>query len=335
MNKKFGFENIFKIKKINYLKPLIGDKAFLHEIKLTNNLFNEVKKFEKKMTYNNINLISKKEDKKEKFPIIKEEDISSNHLKSDMKQIVQKKELQKREEENYKYFIKTNKNSFIYIDNQNYGTNDKDLKNLIDLMNESPKKELGYSKVIDEKSCQVYKKQSEKVDVILVKCYANIPYNKDIIFEAITNLEIRMKWDTSFSELRIVNHDGENGAEILYMIVKSPSMFVDDRDFVQQRKIWKEFPTKNSHVLHFKSIDSPSCPKKKGVVRAETKISGYYIQDDPKKPGNSIFGSLSQTDIGGNIPTFLVNQFGPKSSKGWLKNLSKGCKLVLEMKNKH
>lgn len=57
--------------------------------------------------------------------------------------------------------------------------------------------------------------------VILIKCLAQIPYSKDVVFEAIANLEIRKKWDSVFSELRVVNHEGEKGAEILFMIVKS------------------------------------------------------------------------------------------------------------------
>ena len=237
--------------------------------------------------------------------------------------------------QNYKYCIETNKNNLIYIPNTpEYYTNDKDLKQLIDLMNEPMTKELGYSNVIDEKNCKIYKKMVEGIPVILIKCITKIPYSKDIVFEAIADLNIRKQWDSVFSELKVVNYEGENGAEILYMIIKSPVFIVSDRDFVQQRKIWKNFPTQNSHILHFISLDNPSCPKSKKYVRAETIISGYYMQDDPEEPGHCILGILSQTDLKGNVPCFLVNKFAPRSSKGWVKSLIKGCKMVYDNHNK-
>ena len=233
--------------------------------------------------------------------------------------------------ESFKYIIYTSPNNFIYIpESSEYHTNDKDLKQLIDLMNEPMTKNFGYSNVIDEKNCKIYKRMVEGIPVILIKCIAKLPFSKDVVFEAIANLNIRRKWDSVFSELKVVNNEGENGAEILYMVIKSPVFIVSDREFVQQRKMWKNFPTNNSHILHFISLDNPSCPKNKKYIRAETIISGYYMKDYPDEPGHSILGVLSQTDLKGNVPHFLVNKFAPRSSKGWIKSLIKGCKIVLE-----
>ena len=229
----------------------------------------------------------------------------------------------------YKYCISTVQNNLIYFpENGNFYTNDKDLKQLIDLFNEPNTKDFGYTNVIDEDNCKVYKRMVEGFPVILIKCLAHIPYTKDVVFEAIANLEIRKQWDSVFSELKVVNHEGENGAEILFMIVKSPVFFISNRDFVQQRKMWKNFPTGKSHILHFISVENHECPPSKKNVRAETIISGYYMQDDPDNPEKSILGVLSQTDLKGNIPHVLVNKFAPKSSKNWVKSLIKGCEIV-------
>ena len=233
-------------------------------------------------------------------------------------------------EENYKYCITNDPNNLInFEDKGDYYTNDQDLKKLIDLFNEPNTKEYGYSNVIDEKNCQVFKRMVEGYPVILIKCLAKMPYNKDVVFEAISNLDIRKQWDSVFSELKVVNHEGENGAEILFMIIKSPVFFISNREFVQQRKMWKNFPSNKSHILHFISVENDECPPSKKNVRAETIISGYYMQDDPDNPGHSILGVLSQTDLKGNIPHVLVNKFAPKSSKNWVKSLLKGCEIVL------
>ena len=276
--------------------------------------------------------------KPQKFPIINhisENNGENNEEKSEKKgdnneQINIDNE---KEEMQYKYNIATVPNNLIYFHNcinGIYYTNDKDLKQLIDLFNEPTTKEFGYSNVVDEEKCKVYKRMVEGSPVILIKCLAQLPYNKDVVFEAIANLDIRKQWDSVFDELRVVNHEGENGAEILFMIVKSPVFFVANREFVQQRKMWKNFPTDKSHILHFISVENHDCPPNKKNVRAETIISGYYMQDDPKNPEHTILGVLSQTDLKGNIPHFLVNQIAPKSSKGWVKSLHKGCKLVVE-----
>ena len=233
-------------------------------------------------------------------------------------------------EENYKYCITNDPNNLInFEDKGDYYTNDQDLKKLIDLFNEPNTKEYGYSNVIDEKNCQVFKRMVEGYPVILIKCLAKMPYSKDVVFEAISNLDIRKQWDSVFSELKVVNHEGENGAEILFMIIKSPVFFISNREFVQQRKMWKNFPSNKSHILHFISVENDECPTSKKNVRAETVISGYYMQDDPDNPGHSILGVLSQTDLKGNIPHVLVNKFAPKSSKNWVKSLLKGCEIVL------
>ena len=182
-----------------------------------------------------------------------------------------------------KYGFKKQENKYVY--NKNICEDQfemiveiqgkKMISKLIDLMNEPPTNEFGYSNVIDEQNCKVYKRMVEGIPVILIKCIAKIPFSKDTIFEAIANLDIRKQWDSVFSELKVVNYEGENGAEILYMIIKSPVLLISDRDFVQQRKMWKNFPTNKSHILHFISVENHECPPQKKNVRAETIISGY------------------------------------------------------------
>ena len=319
MRNKIDYNNIFNEIYISMPKSIKGDDYEIKEIKISKNkLYNP--QYNKTL----VSDINKIKSLKKKQSSIDSNSNSNNENEDDIntqRQITI---------QTYKYCIYTNPSNLIYIpESAEYHTNDKDLKQLIDLMNEPTTKEFGYSNVINDKKCQVYKRMVEGTPVILIKCLAKIEYSKDIVFEAIANLEIRKQWDSVFSELRVVNYEGENGAEILYMIVKSPVLIVSDREFVQQRKVWKNFPTSNSHILHFISLENHDCPPNKKCVRAETIISGYYMQDDPNEPGHSILGVLSQTDLKGNIPHFLVNKFAPSSSRNWVKSLTKGCKIVI------
>ena len=319
MRTKINYNNIFNNIEISIPKSIKGDINEVKDIKIGR--IYVPKSIKNK--HNNGNEINKKFENNDKKLLIK-----ANTIEDIQDEIATQKPENNQE---FKYCITTKESDLIYIpDNENYKTNDKDLKQLIDLMNEPTTKDFGYTNVINEKKCKVYKRLVEGIPVILIKAMAKLPYNKDVVFEAIANLNIRKQWDSVFSELRVVNHEGENGAEILYMIIKSPVLLVKNRDFVQQRKIWRNFPTTKSHMLHFISIDSPECPINKKCIRAETVISGYYMQDDPDEPGHTLLGVLSQTDIKGDIPVFLVNKFAPKSSKSWINSLTKGCEIVLK-----
>ena len=320
MNNKIDYSNFFSNVYISIPKSIRGDDYEVREIKISKNKLYVPKT--DKITLSDMN----KSNPLKKQKSLKDSILNSNNDNADEINTQRPMDIQ-----TYKYTIYTNPDNLVYIPESNeFHTNDKDLKQLIDLMNEPMTKEFGYSNVVDDPTCKVFKRMVEGFPVILIKCIAKIPYNKDIIFEAIADLNIRKQWDSVFSELKVVNHEGENGAEILYMIVKSPVIIVSDREFVQQRKMWKNFPTNRSHILHFISLENPACPITKKLVRAETIISGYYMQDDPQEPGHSILGVLSQTDLKGNLPHFLVNKFAPKASKGWVKSLIKGCKMVNE-----
>jgi hypothetical protein len=109
-------------------------------------------------------------------------------------------------------------------------------------------------------------------------------------------------------------------------------MLVKDRDFVQRRKIWRNFPDDNSVILHFKSVEHHLCPLKNNCVRANTIISGYYIQTISANPLRTRISGITQTDVRGSIPKMIVNRIAQNAPKEWMKNLLNGCKLVKEKK---
>ncbi len=305
--------------KLKYKKSLLlGDVKQLNDYEINNIIIYNSQKTtdtEKKINIQIIPKIEKKNLRTEINDTVDE--IKISNFKEEIKP-----------KKKYKYHIKTSKTNLIKLPEPNYGTDEKELKEIIDIMNEEPIKINGYQKVINETETKIYKKTIPGYDVVLIKTLCKIPYNKDIIFEAISNLELRKKWDTSFSELKLINKKEESNTELLYMIIKSPSVITKDRDNVQQRKIWKNFPNKNSHIIHFMSVDSPEFPKSKKYIRANTIISGYFIEDIPGENNQSILGIVSQTDVGG--PNWLINKIAPKASKNWINSLINGCKMISE-----
>ena len=225
----------------------------------------------------------------------------------------------------YKYkLISPNNNSLIQFPN-NCGTDDHDLFLLTNLINESNTKQNCYKEMLNDPIATVYKKTIPNCDNIMIKSVCNIPYPKEVIYTAITDINIRLKWDTGFRELYIVSKDEKTGNEILYMSLISPSKLGTDRDLVQQRKIWKNFPNEHSHIMHFKSVTHPKCPVNKKYIRAETIISGYFLKDNG---GSTIMCSVSQTDAKGSVPAWIINKAAPSSSRKWINSLLKGCEMV-------
>ena len=109
-------------------------------------------------------------------------------------------------------------------------------------------------------------------------------------------------------------------------------MLVKNRDFVQRRKIWKNFPDENAVILHFKSIENNLCPVKSNFIRANTIISGYFIQTISTNPLRTRLSGITQTDVRGMIPKMIVNRVAQNAPKEWMKNLLNGCKIVRDKK---
>ncbi len=107
---------------------------------------------------------------------------------------------------------------------------------------------------------------------------------------------------------------------------------VKDRDFVQKRKIWKNIPDPDSVVIHFKSIKHDLAPEYPKLIRAETIISGYYIKRISSNPMRILLVIVTQTDIKGSIPNWIVNSMSQKAPKEWVNNLMKGCEKLRAMK---
>jgi hypothetical protein len=109
-------------------------------------------------------------------------------------------------------------------------------------------------------------------------------------------------------------------------------MFVTERDLVQIRRVYHPFPDSNSYLMHFKSIEHSMCPVQSKFVRANTIISGYYLQELNSNPPSTLICTVSQTDIGGIIPKTVVNSLAAKAPKDWIMNLKAGLKII---KNKY
>ena len=134
-------------------------------------------------------------------------------------------------------------------------------------------------------------------------------------------------WDKTFSKHEVVKEfPEENGIikVIEYFFIKFPLM-MDDRDLVEEKKIWKEYNgNKNNYLSISKSIEYPSIPPKKKIIRAEMIFSGVYLRED--KIGETKIYLINNVDLKVKTMVDLVNKTAKKSPKEFIENLTKFCK---------
>ena len=133
--------------------------------------------------------------------------------------------------------------------------------------------------------------------MVLIKAVATLRgIPGDIVFRAIYDTNIRREWDKIFYKFEVVEHDEEKLETILYYIIKAP-LGISNRDFLQLRKCRYNYPRKGVTTLHYKSVEHETKPEVKGIVRAETILSGYVIEQIEDDPPVTQLIIISQNDI--------------------------------------
>lgn len=135
------------------------------------------------------------------------------------------------------------------------------------------------------------------------------------------------KWDKTFDKHEVITElPEENGIikEIEYLYIKFPLM-MDNRDIVQQKKIWKEYNgDKNCYLSIAKSIEYPSIPPKKKIIRGEMLFDAVYLKED--KIGETKMYLINNADLKITSMVDLVNNTAKKKPKEFIENLTKFCK---------
>lgn len=121
---------------------------------------------------------------------------------------------------------------------------------------------------------------------------------------------IRTQWDEKFKDFEVVETISEN-EDITYYWVKAPIM-VTNRDFLVNRKYKKDVAEYN-YVIYTTSIEHPSKPVTSKRVRGST-IDGVcalkILGEDSCE-----MSIISQINLNGNVPKFLVNSKAVEGTK--------------------
>ncbi|KAL9974023.1 hypothetical protein ACROYT_G020552 [Oculina patagonica] len=163
----------------------------------------------------------------------------------------------------------------------------------------------GWNLQYDKQDTKVYSKTKEGSTVRLIKVVTNFKdVSPSLMYDVLHDGDYRRSWDDNMLEcFEICQLDRCN--DIGYYSIKCPSP-MKNRDFVTQRSWnWEEdnFIIFN-HTVHHKDV-----PLKKGLIRGNSVLSGYYVQ---RKGDGCSLTYVSQVDLKGNIPKWLVNKASTK-----------------------
>lgn len=122
------------------------------------------------------------------------------------------------------------------------------------------------------------------------------------LYNVLHDHDFRKTWDENMMDGHVVELINKH-TEIGYYAAKMPSV-VSNRDFCNLRT-WKARPKKGEWIIFNFSVRHQNCPEKKGFVRANSILTGYFIRK--LEEGGIEFNYYSQSDPKGWIPSFVIN----------------------------
>jgi len=178
----------------------------------------------------------------------------------------------------------------------------------------SSNQEEGWKFMSRTETAEVWRKSEPDKPVHLIKGFLWLPgVPPKAVVEMINNLELRRRWDRQFPVIDVIEQHPTH--RVVYWLVKMPPA-VADRDIVQYISQRTDESTDTTTIL-YRNATHPSRPERRGIVRAETILSGTIVRPDSKDPNSTRISILLQNDVKGWIPHFLVNAFAARAPGQW------------------
>jgi len=194
--------------------------------------------------------------------------------------------------------------------------------------------EAGWDECFNEGNIKVWDQKVQNSDINIVKVRAIfIDIDPVVLYDVFHDAEYRREWD----ENMIDGHEFEqldDNNDVGYYSVRCPAPLTN-RDFVNQRS-WRI--KDKTYVIKNHSVNYPKCPPKKGLIRARSIRTGYYIlalEDADHRPAGCQLTYLTQSDPKGNIPSFISNIVTKKLAPKIVSKIHSAAKKYPEWKNKH
>jgi len=192
-------------------------------------------------------------------------------------------------------------------------------------------KEEGWVTQVDKTGLKILTKQTKDTPINMLKVVAELSLPCETIYNVLHDPNYRKTWDENMLEGKLIEQlDPFN--DVGYYALKSPIFAVSHRDFCNQRSWWTA-ADRSEYVIFNHSVPHPDCPEKKGFVRGTSILTGYWLR--PVKDNHCSMVYMTQTDPGGWIPAWAVNQTLTTLGPRVIDNLGKVSEKYHTWKDKH
>ena len=203
-------------------------------------------------------------------------------------------------------------------------TQDKDEKTCLDFLNMDKSSWTVNDQTDDYKLSYLYiqmnnpltKSPEEKLSFCL-EVTLKKPIDK--VANCLNDIEQRKSFDALYKEGKVISETkGNPDTYVLHLLLRMGFVF-SNRDFVVQKKIWKDYQGKKDHYLiHVISIDHPDYPEKSDPVRAVFLNRAAYLKPSEKE-GETFLTLCNCIDMKViNVGSFFAVSKGTSGMKNWL-----------------
>lgn len=186
------------------------------------------------------------------------------------------------------------------------------------VLEKSEESNVGWEVCCEREEIKISKQQLGS-GVIMLRAWAVVQgVDVHVAFNSFYVMQQRMKWDKVFSQMELIG-DGVQGSDCLYSSMKITG--VTPRDFLQYRRV--RVLDDGAIVIVQRSAEHELCPESKGIIRAESYISGYVLRQKFDQNGISschIF-IMTCTDVKGLIPKWIISYMAPRAPAQWIDSL--------------
>ena len=198
----------------------------------------------------------------------------------------------------------------------------------LDTTNSCPKE---WSKCSEGETFDCFKSVDELSGLVRTRTWAkiaNVP--PQCLFHILYDNAARKNWDHHYVKFETVSQQSRD-LDILDAIVGAP-FGCANREFMEWRR--RMVTNNEKFVIYLRSWSGSACRAVlKGNVRAEVWLSIYLVQWWRDTEGNFLGSEvmvMSQVDIKGLIPRYLVNALSASAPKRWVKSVTNAAHKELE-----
>ena len=147
----------------------------------------------------------------------------------------------------------------------------------------------------------------------------NLKKPVESIIQCLNDYNIRKNFDTLYKEGKLISEKKENPEIYQYYLFLKMGFVFSNRDFVVQKKVWKDYRGNKGHCLvHLASINLPEYPEKSNPVRGVFLNRAAYFEpiNDGKETKLTLCNcnDMKMMDIG----TVMTVKKGSEGMKSWL-----------------